>query len=226
MLIKKASSTTAVKSTPWGRIDQPNNIRPIPGSSLPTMRIGSPISVSSPAAEPLGNECGPDAFGTFDVSARGSSEASGILAPPKDWNSSLTSAEVSPVDREEFYRALKKNDLAKLAQIYADDYVLVRPDRSVLSKTQILDDLETHSMTFRSKNEKVRIYGPPLALWSTNTPGIGPAPSHPRWGWIVPYLRSIIGLYAMFCLAIPLAETDAYPRQAPSRSTLRKRAAA
>ena len=71
----------------------------------------------------------------------------------------MTSAEVSPVDREEFYRALKKNDLAKLAQIYADDYVLVRPDRSVLSKTQILDDLKTHSMTFRSKNEKVRIYG-------------------------------------------------------------------
>src|ERR1700675_698275 len=83
-------------------------------SSLPTMRIGSPDSVSSPAAEPLGNECGPNAFGTFDVSARGSSEASGILAPPKDWNSSMTSAEVSPVDREEFYRALKKNDLAKL----------------------------------------------------------------------------------------------------------------
>ncbi len=48
------------------------------------------------------------------------------------------------------------------SQVYSDDYMLVRPDGSVLSKAQILNDLKTHSMVFNSielTNEKVRIYG-------------------------------------------------------------------
>src|SRR5271154_3217580 len=74
----------------------------------------------------------------------------------------LTAEEVSRTHREDFYGALRKNDLAKLSQIYADDYMLVRPDGSVFSKAQILDDLKTHSMRFSSielANEKIRIYG-------------------------------------------------------------------
>jgi uncharacterized protein (TIGR02246 family) len=75
----------------------------------------------------------------------------------------MTQEEVSRTHREAYNAALKNNDLAKLAEIYADDYVLVRPDGSKLSKQQILDDLKEHSMVFRSislTNEQVRVYGP------------------------------------------------------------------
>jgi ketosteroid isomerase-like protein len=74
----------------------------------------------------------------------------------------MTTEEVSRVHREDFYGALKANDLEKLSRIYSDDYMLVRPDGSAFSKTQILDDLKTHAMSFRSielTNEKIRIFG-------------------------------------------------------------------
>ena len=64
--------------------------------------------------------------------------------------------------REKFNAALKNGDLRKLAEVYADDYMLVRPDGSVLSKAQILDDLKTHAMSFSLidlTNETIRIYG-------------------------------------------------------------------
>jgi len=74
----------------------------------------------------------------------------------------LTTEEVSRAHREDFYGALRKNDLEKLSQIYSDDYMLVRPDGSAFSKAQILDDLKTHAMNFKSielTNERIRIYG-------------------------------------------------------------------
>jgi ketosteroid isomerase-like protein len=74
----------------------------------------------------------------------------------------MTAQEVSSAHRDDFYVALRKNDLERLSQIYSDDYMLVRPDGSVFSKAQILDDLKIHAMRFRSielKNEKIRIYG-------------------------------------------------------------------
>jgi ketosteroid isomerase-like protein len=74
----------------------------------------------------------------------------------------MTAEEVSRTHHEDFYGALRDNDLAKLSEIYSDDYVLVRPDGSAFSKAQILDDLRTHSMSFKSielTNEKIRIYG-------------------------------------------------------------------
>jgi len=74
----------------------------------------------------------------------------------------MTTEEVSRTHHEDFYGALRKNDLEKLSQLYSDDYMLVRPDGSVFSKAQILDDLKTHSMRFSSielANEKIRIYG-------------------------------------------------------------------
>src|ERR1700722_12582486 len=74
----------------------------------------------------------------------------------------MTEEEVSRVHCEDFYGALRKNDLEKLSQIYSDDYILVRPDGSAFSKAQILDDLKTHAMSFTSielTNEKIRIYG-------------------------------------------------------------------
>ncbi len=74
----------------------------------------------------------------------------------------MTTEEVSRAHREDFYGALKANDFKKLSEVYSDDYMLVRPDGSVFSKAQILDDLKMHSMSFLSielENEKVRIYG-------------------------------------------------------------------
>jgi ketosteroid isomerase-like protein len=74
----------------------------------------------------------------------------------------ITTEEVSRAHLEDFYGALKTNNLEKLSQIYSDDYMLVRPDGSVFSKTQILDDLKTHSMSFPSielTNQKIRICG-------------------------------------------------------------------
>ena len=75
----------------------------------------------------------------------------------------MTTEDVRRVHREEFYGALKANDLEKLSRIYADDYMLVRPDGTVFSKTEILDDLKAHAMKFESielTNEKIRILGP------------------------------------------------------------------
>jgi ketosteroid isomerase-like protein len=74
----------------------------------------------------------------------------------------ITTEEVSFAHREDFYGALRKNDLEKLSRIYSDDYMLVRPDGSVFSKAQILDDLKTHAMSFESielTNDKIRIFG-------------------------------------------------------------------
>ncbi len=74
----------------------------------------------------------------------------------------MTAEEVSRAHHEDFYGALRNNDLRKLSQIYSDDYMLVRPDGSVFSKAQILEDLKIHSMSFTSielTNEKIRIYG-------------------------------------------------------------------
>jgi ketosteroid isomerase-like protein len=74
----------------------------------------------------------------------------------------ITTKEVSRTHREDFYGALRENDLEKLSRIYSDDYMLVRPDGSAFSKAEILDDLKTHAMSFKSidlTNEKIRIFG-------------------------------------------------------------------
>jgi ketosteroid isomerase-like protein len=74
----------------------------------------------------------------------------------------ITTQEVSAAHYDDFYGALRRNDLEKLSQIYSDDYMLVRPDGSAFCKAQILDDLKIHAMTFSSielTNEKIRIHG-------------------------------------------------------------------
>src|SRR5271154_3267922 len=84
----------------------------------------------------------------------------------------MTPEEVSRAHREDFYGALRKNDLEKLSKIYSDDYMLVRPDGSVFSKAQILDDLKAHAMSFNSielTNERIRIYGPVGVLTGDST---------------------------------------------------------
>jgi len=42
---------------------------------------------------------------------------------------------------EEFLQALKSGDITALERIYADDYLLVRPNGNTFTKKEILDDL-------------------------------------------------------------------------------------
>ena len=51
---------------------------------------------------------------------------------------------------EEFLQALKSGDITVLERIYADDYLLVRPNGNTFTKKEILDDLRQHSMRFTS----------------------------------------------------------------------------
>jgi ketosteroid isomerase-like protein len=55
---------------------------------------------------------------------------------------------------EEFLQALKSGDMTSLDRIYADDYLLVRPNGDALGKKEILDDLRHHSMRFTSFDVK------------------------------------------------------------------------
>ena len=64
-------------------------------------------------------------------------------------------------------RALKQQDYAALEALYADDYMLVRPDGSVLNKEEVLQDLRSGGLRFHSielgQNE-VRMYGSTAVL--------------------------------------------------------------
>ena len=51
---------------------------------------------------------------------------------------------------EEFLQTLKSGDIASLERIYADDYLLVRPNGDTLNKKEVLADLRHHSMRFTS----------------------------------------------------------------------------
>jgi ketosteroid isomerase-like protein len=51
---------------------------------------------------------------------------------------------------DEFLQALKSGDTSSLKRIYADDYMLVRPNGDTLSKEEILADLRHHSTRFTS----------------------------------------------------------------------------
>jgi ketosteroid isomerase-like protein len=73
----------------------------------------------------------------------------------------MTETEViSTHDR--FSCALKSQDWEELAAIYSDDYMLVRPDGSVLSKEEILADLRIGGLAIKAieiADVKVRIHG-------------------------------------------------------------------
>ena len=51
---------------------------------------------------------------------------------------------------EKSLQALKLGNLASLERLYADDYLLVRPNGDTLGKEGILADLRNHSMRFTS----------------------------------------------------------------------------
>ena len=62
----------------------------------------------------------------------------------------MISKEEVQASYEEFLQALKSRDTSSLERIYADDYILVRPNGDTLTKEQILADLRQHSMRFTS----------------------------------------------------------------------------
>jgi ketosteroid isomerase-like protein len=51
---------------------------------------------------------------------------------------------------DEFLQALKSGDITSLERMYADDYLLVRPNGDTFGKKEILADLRVHSMRFTS----------------------------------------------------------------------------
>ena len=74
----------------------------------------------------------------------------------------MTKEEVLKIHTHRFQGALTDRDYAALEALYSDDYMLVRPDGSVLNKQDVLKDLRNNGMTFRSIDlvqSLVRIYG-------------------------------------------------------------------
>ena len=74
----------------------------------------------------------------------------------------MTEAEALRAHVDLFNGALKSRDWDQLAAIYSDDYMLVRPDGSVLSKDEVLADLRIGGLTVKAieiADVKVRIHG-------------------------------------------------------------------
>ena len=74
----------------------------------------------------------------------------------------MKAEEILGIHTGTFNRALKEQDYAALEGLYADDYMLVRPDGSVLNKQEVLQDLRSGGLRFHSielGQSEVRIYG-------------------------------------------------------------------
>jgi hypothetical protein len=74
----------------------------------------------------------------------------------------MTADKVLRVHRDIFYRSLIDQDYDALSDLYGNEYMLVRPDGSVLNREAVLHDLRFGGLIFKSielTNEDVRIYG-------------------------------------------------------------------
>ena len=74
----------------------------------------------------------------------------------------MTEVELLRTHVDLFNGALKSRDWDQLAAIYSDDYMLVRPDGSVLSKEEVLTDLRTGGLAFKAieiADVTVRVHG-------------------------------------------------------------------
>ena len=79
----------------------------------------------------------------------------------------MTAEEILSIHTDIFNRALKEQDYAALEGLYAGDYMLVRPDGSVLNKQQVFEDLRSGGLRFHSielGQTQVRIYGSTAVL--------------------------------------------------------------
>ncbi len=82
----------------------------------------------------------------------------------------MTADDVIRTHMQRFNGALLSRDLEALSSIYADDYMLVRPDGSSLSKHEVLHDLRDGGLMFKSvelDDVTVRVYGPTALLTAT-----------------------------------------------------------
>ena len=83
----------------------------------------------------------------------------------------MTEAEVLRTHVDLFNGALKDRAWDQLAAIYSDDYMLVRPDGSVLSKEEVLADLRIGGLAVKAieiADVKVRIHGDSAILTATS----------------------------------------------------------
>ena len=74
----------------------------------------------------------------------------------------MTKDEVLKVHSGVFYAALTSQNYAALEELYSDDYMLVRPDGSVLNKQEVLQDLRSNGLRFHSIDPGqlvARVYG-------------------------------------------------------------------
>src|SRR4029077_1133234 len=62
----------------------------------------------------------------------------------------MTKNEVLKVHTDVFYAALTRQNYAALEELYSDDYMLVRPDGSLLNKQEVLQDLRNNGLRFHS----------------------------------------------------------------------------
>ena len=84
----------------------------------------------------------------------------------------MTKDEVLKVHTDEFLGALIRQNYASLEALYSDDYILVRPDGSVLNKQEVLQDLRHNGLTFHSIDliqSLVRIYGSTAVVTGEST---------------------------------------------------------
>jgi Domain of unknown function (DUF4440) len=73
----------------------------------------------------------------------------------------MTAEQILRIHTDTFYRALKEQDYIALEVLYADDYMLVRTDGSVLNKHEVLQDLRRGGLRFHSielGQTEVRMY--------------------------------------------------------------------
>src|SRR5277367_4628758 len=74
----------------------------------------------------------------------------------------MTPEEILNIHTDTFNRALKEQDYVALEGLYAGDYMLVRPDGSVLNRQEVLQDLRSGGLRFHSielSQAEVRMYG-------------------------------------------------------------------
>ena len=79
----------------------------------------------------------------------------------------MTAEQILRIHTDIFNRALKEQDYAALEGLYASDYMLVRPDGSVLNKQEVLQDLRSGGLRFHSielGQTEVRMYGSTVSV--------------------------------------------------------------
>lgn len=83
----------------------------------------------------------------------------------------MTEAAVLRFHTEVFNSALKSQNYSALEDVYSDDYMLVRPDGSILNKQQVEADLRNGLIfqSFEFWGGKVRLYGTAAVLTGEST---------------------------------------------------------